>query len=334
MTRVFITGTAGFIGFHLADLLLKEGMTVVGYDGMTDYYDVRLKERRHSMLRQHQNFSATEAMLEDSEALHKAVKDFRPDVIVHLAAQAGVRYSLENPRAYIDANVVGTLNVMEAAQAAGVGHLLMASTSSVYGANEDMPFDERQKTDTPLTIYAATKKANEAMGHAWAHIHGIPITMFRFFTVYGPWGRPDMALFKFTKGILEGTPIDIYNNGEMWRDFTYVTDLVRGIRGLIAAAPGAPDTAVDDDSLSPAAPFRVVNIGNSDKVRLLDFIDAIEEELGEKAIRNYMPMQLGDVPATWANASLLQNLTGYTPQTPFREGVRQFVQWYRDYYQI
>ncbi|MEO9649007.1 MAG: NAD-dependent epimerase/dehydratase family protein [Sulfitobacter pontiacus] len=334
MTRVFITGTAGFIGFHLSRLLLKEGMTVAGYDGMTDYYDVRLKERRHAMLRQHQGFSATEAMLEDADALHTAVKDFRPDVIVHLAAQAGVRYSLENPRAYIDANVVGTLNVMEAAQAAGVNHLLMASTSSVYGANEDMPFDERQKTDTPLTIYAATKKANEAMGHAWAHIHGMPITMFRFFTVYGPWGRPDMALFKFTKGILEGTPIDIYNNGEMWRDFTYVTDLVRGIRGLIDAVPGVPDTAVEDDSLSPAAPFRVVNIGNSDKVRLLDFIDAIEEELGEKAIRNYMPMQLGDVPATWANASLLQNLTGYTPQTPFRDGVRQFVKWYRDYYQI
>lgn len=334
MTRVFITGTAGFIGFHLSRLLLEEGMTVAGYDGMTDYYDVRLKERRHAMLRQHQGFSTTEAMLEDADALHAAVKNFRPDVIVHLAAQAGVRYSLENPRAYIDANVVGTLNIMEAAQAAGVDHLLMASTSSVYGANEDMPFDERQKTDTPLTIYAATKKANEAMGHAWAHIHGVPITMFRFFTVYGPWGRPDMALFKFTKGILEGTPIDIYNNGEMWRDFTYVTDLVRGIRGLIDAVPDAPDTAVEDDSLSPAAPFRMVNIGNSDKVRLLDFIDAIEEELGEKAIRNYMPMQLGDVPATWANASLLQNLTGYTPQTPFRDGVRQFVQWYRDYYQI
>ena len=334
MTRVFITGTAGFIGFHLARLLLDEGFTVAGYDGMTDYYDVRLKERRHAMLRQNQRFSTTEAMLEDAEALTAAVTAFNPDVIVHLAAQAGVRYSLENPRAYIDANVIGTLNVMEAARAAGVGHLLMASTSSVYGANEDMPFDECQKTDTPLTIYAATKKANEAMGHSWANIHGIPVTMFRFFTVYGPWGRPDMALFKFTKGILEGTPIDIYNNGEMFRDFTYVTDLVRGIRLLIDAVPGGPDTAVAGDSLSPAAPYRVVNIGNSDKVRLLDFIDAIEEELGQKAIRNYMPMQLGDVPATWANASLLQNLTGYTPQTPFREGVRQFVAWYRDYYQI
>ncbi|WP_296643754.1 NAD-dependent epimerase/dehydratase family protein [Roseinatronobacter sp.] len=334
MTRVFITGTAGFIGFHLARLLLDEGFTVAGYDGMTDYYDVRLKERRHAMLRQNQRFSTSEAKLEDADALTHAVTEFNPDVIVHLAAQAGVRYSLENPRAYIDANVIGTLNVMEAARAASVAHLLMASTSSVYGANEDMPFDEGQKTDTPLTIYAATKKANEAMGHAWANIHGIPVTMFRFFTVYGPWGRPDMALFKFTKGILEGTPIDIYNNGDMFRDFTYVIDLVRGIRLLIDAVPGGPDTAVEGDSLSPAAPYRVVNIGNSDKVRLLDFIDAIEEELGQKAIRNYMPMQLGDVPATWANANLLQNLTGYTPQTPFRDGVRQFVTWYRDYYQI
>jgi len=334
MTRIFVTGSAGFIGFHLCKLLLEEGHDVAGYDGMTDYYDVRLKERRHAMLRQNPAFSATEAMLEDEQALISSVEAFAPDVIVHLAAQAGVRYSLENPRAYIDANVVGTLNVMEAARAAGVRHLLMASTSSVYGANEDMPFDERQKADTQLTIYAATKKANEAMGHAWAHIHGLPVTMFRFFTVYGPWGRPDMALFKFTKGILEGTPIDIYNNGEMWRDFTYVEDLVRGIRLLIDAVPGSPETAVEGDSLSPAAPFRVVNIGNSDKVRLMDFVEAIEAEIGRHAKRNMMPMQTGDVPATWANATLLQNLTGYRPQTPFREGVARFVRWYRDYYNI
>lgn len=332
--RIFVTGTAGFVGFHLATLLLAEGHDVAGYDGMTDYYDVRLKERRHAMLRQSPGFSATEAMLEDAAALNAAVAGFEPDVIVHLAAQAGVRYSLENPRAYIDSNVVGTLNVMEAARAVGVKHLLMASTSSVYGAGEEMPFDERQKADTQLTIYAATKKANEAMGHAWAHIHALPVTMFRFFTVYGPWGRPDMALFKFTKGILERTPIDIYNHGEMWRDFTYVDDLVRGIRLLIDAVPGGPETAVEGDSLSPAAPFRVVNIGNSEKVRLMDFIDAIEQEIGRKAIRNMMPMQLGDVPATWADASLLQNLTGYRPQTPFREGVRRFVEWYRDYYNI
>ncbi len=332
--RIFITGTAGFIGFHLAELLLQEGWEVAGYDGLTDYYDVRLKKRRHEILRQHGNFSSTIDMLENQEQLAKAIFDFQPDVIVHLAAQAGVRYSLENPRAYIDANVVGTLNVMEAAKAAGVRHLLMASTSSVYGANEEMPFDERQKTDTPLTIYAATKKANEAMGHAWAHIYQIPITMFRFFTVYGPWGRPDMALFKFTKGILEDTPIDIYNHGEMFRDFTYVEDLVRGIRGLIDAVPGKSGQASAKDSLSSTAPFRVVNIGNSDRVRLLDFIEAIENELGKKAIRNMMPMQTGDVPATWADASLLQELTGYRPETPFREGVARFVAWYRDYYKV
>ncbi len=332
--RAFITGSAGFIGFHLAELLLQEGWEIAGFDGLTDYYDVRLKERRHEILHQHGTFSSTIAQLEDTSSVFKSIAYFKPDVIVHLAAQAGVRYSLENPRAYVDANVVGTLNVMEAARAANVQHLLMASTSSVYGANTEMPFDENQKTDTPLTIYAATKKANEAMGHAWAHIHQIPITMFRFFTVYGPWGRPDMALFKFTKGILEGTPIDIYNHGEMYRDFTYVADLVRGIRGLMDAVPGSGDAASETDSLSPVAPYRVVNIGNSDKVRLLDFIEAIEDELGKKAIRNLMPMQTGDVPATWADATLLQDLTGYKPETPFREGVAKFVQWYRDYYEV
>lgn len=332
MKRAFITGTAGFIGFHLAEQLLQEGWEVAGYDGMTTYYDVRLKERRHEMLRQHPGFTATEAMLEDAGRVSEAVAAAKPDVIVHLAAQAGVRYSLENPRAYIDANIIGTFNVMEAAREAQVKHLLMASTSSAYGANKEMPFDENQKADTPLTIYAATKKANELMGHSWAHIHNLPITMFRFFTVYGPWGRPDMALFKFTKGILEGTPIDIYNHGEMWRDFTFVEDLARGIRLLIDAVPGGPETAVEGDSLSPAAPFRVVNIGNSDSVRLLDFIEAIEEELGQKAIRNYMDMQTGDVPATWANADLLRRLTGYQPSTGYREGVARFVEWYRGYF--
>lgn len=332
---VFITGTAGFIGFHLARLLLAEGFGVHGYDGMTDYYDVRLKQRRHAMLRQNEGFTATEALLEDREALARAVDAAKPDVIVHLAGQAGVRYSLENPRAYIETNITGTFNVMELARDHKVRHLLMASTSSVYGANEAMPFRETDKADTPLTIYAATKKANEAMGHSWAHIYGLPITMFRFFTVYGPWGRPDMALFKFTKGILEGTPIDIYNHGDMWRDFTYVEDLVRGIRLLIDTPPAVPDGPVPEgDSLSPAAPWRVVNIGNSDKVRLMDFIDAIEQETGRKAIRNYMPMQAGDVPATWADAGLLKSLTGYAPQTPFREGVKRFVAWYRDYYGV
>lgn len=333
--RIFITGTAGFIGYHLAELLLAQGHIVGGYDGLTDYYDVRLKQRRHAMLNQHERFSATEAMLEDQEQLQTVISAFKPDVIVHLAAQVGVRYSIDNPRAYLDANIVGTFNLMEAARAAGVRHLLMASTSSVYGANTEMPFTETERVATPLTFYAASKLANEAMGHSYAHIYNLPITMFRFFTVYGPWGRPDMALFKFTKGIIDGTPIDIYNNGDMWRDFTYVEDLVRGIAGLIDAAPQRPEKPTDvapGDSLSSAAPFRVVNIGNSEKVRLMDFVDAIEAEIGKKAIRNYMPMQQGDVPATWADASLLRSLTGYHPQTPFREGVARFVRWYRDYY--
>jgi UDP-glucuronate 4-epimerase len=335
--KIFVTGSAGFIGYHLAQLLLDEGHTVVGFDGMTDYYDVRIKERRHQMLLQNEKFSAHVGLLEDFAALREIVLSAKPNVIVHLAAQAGVRYSLENPRAYIDANIVGTFNVMECAREIGVGHLLMASTSSVYGANEDMPFDERQKADTQLTLYAATKKATESMGHSYAHLWNLPVTMFRFFTVYGPWGRPDMALFKFTKGILEGTPIDIYNHGQMHRDFTYVTDLVRAIRGLIDAVPARPENAADIapwDSLSPAAPFRVVNIGNNDKVRLEEFIDAIEAECGRPAVRNYMDMQMGDVPATWADATLLQNLTGYRPQTDVREGIRQFVAWYREYYRI
>ena len=335
MRKVFITGTAGFIGFHLAELLLAEGSRVHGYDGMTDYYDVRLKQRRHQMLMQNPNFSMTEGMLEDVDTLNKVTDDFAPDIIVHLAAQAGVRYSLENPRAYIESNVVGTFNVMEAAKRLQVEHLLMASTSSVYGANEEMPFDEMEKADTPLTIYAATKKANEAMGHSYAHLYDLPTTMFRFFTVYGPYGRPDLALFKFVDAILDGRPIDIYNHGDMYRDFTYVKDLVRGIRLLIEAAPVRPADKIVPmgDSLSPVAPFRVVNIGNSDKVRLLDFVDAIEAELGQKAIRNYMPMQMGDVPATWANADLLQTLTGYKPQTDIKDGIRDFVAWFRDYYE-
>lgn len=336
MRTVLVTGSAGFIGYHLSQLLLDEGFRVVGYDGMTDYYEVALKERRHQMLLQNAHFSCKTGMLEDMEALHTLALEAKPDVIVHLAGQAGVRYSLENPRAYVDANLVGTFNVMECARELEVEHLLMASTSSAYGANTEMPFHEQQKSDHQLTLYAATKKANEAMGHSYAHLWNLPTTMFRFFTVYGPWGRPDMALFKFTRGILEGTPIDIYNQGEMYRDFTYVSDLVRGIRLLIDAAPERPESAdaiAPYDSLSPLAPWRVVNIGNSDKVRLMDFITAIEEECGREAIKNFMPMQKGDVPATWADATLLKELTGYTPQTPFREGIRQFVEWYRTYYE-
>ncbi|MFC3088057.1 NAD-dependent epimerase/dehydratase family protein [Tabrizicola soli] len=334
MRRVLITGTAGFIGFHLARLLLAEGFRVHGYDGMTDYYDVTLKQRRHAMLLQSPNFTATEALLEDQARLDAVADEFRPGIIIHLAAQAGVRYSLENPRAYLDANVIGSFNVMEAARRLEVRHLLMASTSSVYGANTEMPFTETEKADTQLTIYAATKKANESMAHAYAHLWNLPTTMFRFFTVYGTWGRPDLALYKFVDAILDDRPIDIYNHGDMYRDFTYVDDLVRGIRLLIDAVPERPADGIvpEGDSLSPVAPFRIVNIGNSDKVRLMDFVDAIEESLGKTAIRNYMPMQKGDVPATWADAGLLQRLTGYRPQTDFRDGIARFVEWFREYY--
>ncbi|PQO23872.1 UDP-glucuronate 5-epimerase [Rhodobacteraceae bacterium WD3A24] len=334
MRRVLITGTAGFIGFHLARHMLAAGAEVHGFDGMTDYYDPVLKRRRHQMLLQSPGFTATEAMLEDSAALDTAADAFAPDVIIHLAAQAGVRYSLENPRAYIDSNVVGSFNVLEAARRLGVRHLLMASTSSVYGANEDIPFRETDKADTQLTIYAATKKAGESMAHAYAHLHAIPTTMFRFFTVYGPWGRPDMAYYKFARAITEGRPIDIYNHGEMYRDFTYVDDLVRAIGLLVEAVPERPASRAvpEGDSLSPVAPFRVVNIGNSRKEKLTDFIDALEQALGRRAIRNYMDMQPGDVPATWADASLLQRLTGYRTQTDMHAGVARFVEWFRDYH--
>ena len=332
--NIFITGTAGFIGYHLADLFLRQGHTVHGYDGITDYYDIRLKQARHQLLRQYPQFTATEALLEEDAVLQAAIDACQPQVIIHLAAQAGVRYSIDNPRAYVDANIVGTFNVMEGARRHKVQHLLMASTSSVYGANKEMPYAETHKADTQMSFYAATKKANEAMAHSYAHIYGIATTMFRFFTVYGPWGRPDMALFKFTKNILEGKPIDIYNHGDMWRDFTYVSDLVRGIALLINVAPTADGmgSPIPNDSLSPVAPWRSVNIGNSHKIRLLDFVEAIEGCLEKKAIRNYMDMQPGDVPATWADASLLSHLTGYKPQTEFKHGVQQFVKWYCEYY--
>jgi UDP-glucuronate 4-epimerase len=333
--RVLVTGSSGFIGFHLCRLLLAEGAVVRGYDGMTDYYDVGLKRARQAILLQSPGFSTTEALLEDQVTLDRVADAFAPEVIIHLAAQAGVRYSIDNPRAYIDANIIGTFNVMEVARRHRVRHLMMASTSSVYGANTDLPYAETDKADTQMSFYAATKKANEAMAHSYAHLWDLPTTMFRFFTVYGPWGRPDMALFKFAKAVREGRPIDIYNHGDMYRDFTYVEDLVRGIRLLIDTAPVRPASADDiapGDSLSPVAPFRVVNIGNSDKVRLLDFIDAIEACMGCTAIRNYLPMQAGDVPATWADATLLRRLTGYAPQTGFRDGVARFVDWFNDYY--
>lgn len=334
--RILITGTAGFIGYHLTELLLRNGHQVHGYDGMTDYYDVSLKRRRHQRLLQKSGFTATEALLENQHTLDSVTSEFRPDVIIHLAAQAGVRYSLEKPRTYVETNVIGTFNVLEAAKHHSVQHLLIASTSSVYGANETMPFRETEKADTQLSIYAATKKATESMAHAYAHLYSIPTTVFRFFTVYGPWGRPDLALFKFVDAILDERPIDVYNHGDMQRDFTYVGDLVRAIDLLLGSVPPSPDernSVSPHDSISSVAPFRTVNIGNSEPVRLLDFITIIEEQLGKRAIRNYLPMQLGDVPATWANAELLRELTGYQPETNIRQGVAAFVTWFRDYYQ-
>ena len=332
--KILITGAAGFIGFHVANLLLSEGCFVHGYDAITDYYDINLKRSRLRILQSNANFSFNEALLEDTTELSQSFDEFMPDVVVHLAAQAGVRYSLKNPRAYIETNLVGTFNILEECRRLRVSHLLMASTSSVYGANESMPFRETDFTETPMTIYAATKKANENMGHSYSHLYQLPITAFRFFTVYGPWGRPDMALFKFTKGILNGTPIDIYNNGDMYRDFTFVDDLVRSIRLLIDKAPVEGEPVSPRDTLSPVAPHRVVNIGNGHKVRLLTFVEAIEKELGVKAIKNYMPMQVGDVLATWADADLLKALVGYQPSTHHEEGVASFVSWYREYYRV
>jgi len=335
MKKVLITGSAGFIGFHLAKLLLRDGFFVIGYDGMNDYYDITLKERRHKLLREHNAFEGVEAMLEDMDTLSALCEQHKPDVIVHLAGQAGVRYSLENPRAYIDSNVVGTFNVMECAKACAVDHLLIASTSSAYGANTKMPFQEIDKSTTPLTIYAATKLASEAMGHANALLWKAPTTMFRFFTIYGPWGRPDMAYFKFTKSIFEGTPIDIYNHGKMQRDFTYVEDLVQGIRLLIDTPPVEgtdPKDVPEFDTLSPVAPYRLVNIGNARIEKLMDFIGALEDAIGMEAKKNFIEMQQGDVTATWADTRLLKHLTGFTPKTNIQEGTANFVDWYRDYY--
>lgn len=336
--RFFITGTAGFIGFHLARRLLAEGHEVTGFDGMTPYYDVRLKRRRHELLSAEDGFRAHEAMLEDGAALEQAVAACAPDVVVHLAAQAGVRYSLENPAAYASANLTGTFNVMEAVRRAGVKHFLFASTSSVYGGNEKMPFAETDPADAPMTLYAATKKAGEAMTHSYAHLWKIPTSCFRFFTVYGPWGRPDMALFKFVKAIEEDQPIDVYGEGRMRRDFTYVTDLVEGIVKLMDAVPeeGHPVRfAGGEDSLSPVAPWRVVNIAGGQPVGLMPFIETIEKCLGKKARLNLLPMQKGDVRETHADARLMRALTGFVPQTGTEEGVAAFVDWYRrDYVRL
>lgn len=334
MRKVLVTGSSGFIGFHLCRRLLAEGFTVIGLDNLSDYYDVGLKRRRQEMLEAEANFSVINDSLETPGLLMELFAQHRPDAVVHLAAQAGVRWSIENPRAYLESNITGTFELLEAARAYPPAHLLLASTSSVYGSNTEMPYAETQKADHQMSFYAATKKATEAMAHSYAHLYDLPVTMFRFFTVYGPWGRPDMALFKFTKAILKDQPIDVYNFGDMKRDFTYVADLVEGIRLLIDAVPERPKDGLvpEGDSLSPVAPWRVVNIGNSNAVQLTDFISAIEEATGLTAQRNLMPMQAGDVPATWANADLLKKLTGYAPKTDVRDGVRAFVDWYRSYY--
>jgi UDP-glucuronate 4-epimerase len=332
--RFFITGTAGFIGFHLARRLLDEGHFVTGYDGMTEYYDVGLKRERHAVLARSNGFRAVEAMLEDMDALRAAAEAAEPDVIVHLAAQAGVRYSLENPRAYVNANLVGSFNLLEIAKLLRPRHLLIASTSSVYGANAEMPFREIDKADHPMTLYAATKKAVEGMSHAYAHLWALPTTCFRFFTVYGPWGRPDMALFKFVDAIEAGRPIDIYGHGVMKRDFTYVADLVEAIVRLVDCVPamGCPVTGPDVvDTLSPVAPWRVVNIAGGAPVDLMVFVETIERCLGKTAAKNILPMQPGDVPATHADFRLVEALVGYRPSTGVEEGVTSFIDWYRGY---
>lgn len=332
-----ISGSAGFIGYYLGQRLLTDGFRVIGVDSLSDYYDPNLKRRRQANLLQNAGFSAVNEPIETPGLLADLFAEHRPDIVVHLAAQAGVRYSIDNPRSYLESNLVGTFELLEAARAHPPQHMLLASTSSAYGANTEMPYRETMKADHQMSFYAATKKATEAMAHSYAHLFDLPVTMFRFFTVYGPLGRPDMALFKFTRAMLACKAIDVYNHGEMMRDFTYVEDLVEAIRRLIDAAPIRPESAEDvaeGDSLSPVAPWRVVNIGNSKPVQLGDMIAAIEDALGMEAKRNLMPMQPGDVPATWADAELLRTLTGYVPETDIREGVRRFVAWYRDYYQV
>ncbi|CDZ26213.1 NAD-dependent epimerase/dehydratase family protein [Neorhizobium galegae] len=329
--RYFITGTAGFIGFHLARRLLEDGHEVLGFDGMTPYYSLRLKEARNAGLAQFPAFRPIIGMLEDKPLLDKSVEDFKPDVLIHLAAQAGVRYSLENPKAYLDSNLIGSWNILEIARNYGVGHLMLASTSSVYGANPDIPFRESDRADEPLTFYAASKKAMELMAHSYAHLYKVPITAFRFFTVYGPWGRPDMALFKFVKAMIEDREIEIYGEGKMSRDFTYIDDLVNSIIDLSKVYPSEDNRVADIDTLSHQAPFRVVNIGGGQPSGLLDFVETIERIMGKPAKRKMLPMQKGDVPRTFASPDLLVALTGRKPEIGLEEGVKAFVQWYLDH---
>ncbi len=332
--KILVTGAAGFIGFHLCQRLLARGDSVIGLDNLNDYYEVSLKENRLKQLTDKENFTFVKCDLSDRAGMEKLFADYKFDAVVNLAAQAGVRYSLTNPHAYIDANLVGFMNILEGCRHQQVGHLVYASSSSVYGANTSMPFSVHDNIDHPVSLYAASKKANELMAHTYAHLYGLPCTGLRFFTVYGPWGRPDMALFLFTKAILAGEPIDVFNHGRMRRDFTYIDDIVEGVvRVTDRPAQPNPEWSGDDpDPGSSAAPYRVYNIGNNNPVELMHLIETLEKTLGRVAVKNFMPIQPGDVPATWADVDALSNDVGFRPATPIEIGVERFVAWYKGYY--
>jgi UDP-glucuronate 4-epimerase len=334
--RVLVTGAAGFIGSALGLRLLARGDEVLGVDNLNDYYDVTLKQARLDRLTPHPNFRFAKVSIEDRPALEKTFHDFRPQRVVNLAAQAGVRYSLENPYAYVETNLVGFINILEACRHGKVEHLVYASSSSVYGANRKLPFSVQDPVDHPVSLYAATKKANELMAHTYSHLYGLPTTGLRFFTVYGPWGRPDMALFLFTRKILAGEPIDVFNHGHHTRDFTYVDDIVEGVIRTLDRVP-EPDPAYDPlqpNSATSSAPYRVYNIGNSHPVQLSHYIEVLEDCLGRKAEKNLLPLQPGDVPDTSAEVTELMTDTGYCPNTSVEEGVKRFVAWYRGYYGV
>ena len=332
--KILVTGAAGFIGMHCTERLLARGDTVVGVDNLNDYYEVSLKENRLKRISEHPQFTHHPVSVEDREAMASLFATEKPDRVIHLAAQAGVRYSLENPHAYADANLVGFMNILEGCRHNDVEHLVYASSSSVYGGNEQMPFSEHHSVDHPVSLYAATKKANELMAHTYSHLFDLPTTGLRFFTVYGPWGRPDMALFKFTAAMLKGEPIDVYNSGQMVRDFTFIDDIVEGvIRVLDKVATPNPDfDPQSPDPQSSRAPFRVFNIGNGNPVPLMDYIGALESALGITAEKNMMPMQPGDVPMTSADTTELADWVGFAPDTDVRDGVQRFVDWYLAYH--
>ena len=337
MDKILVTGSSGFIGFHLAEALMSDGFEVIGCDNLNDYYDVNLKKSRQNILQDKENFINYNINIENLDDLRQIFKKEKPTFVVHLAAQAGVRYSLENPKKYLGSNIIGTFNVLECCKENPVKHLLHASTSSIYGANISMPYKEIDKADSQISFYAASKKAAEAILHTYSSLWEIPVTAFRFFTVYGPWGRPDMAFFKFTKNIIEGIPIDIFNHGKMKRDFTYIDDIIKSIILLKDVVPHNQNSKkpnYKNDSLSPVAPYRVVNIGNSKPVKLLDFINEIEKAIGKDAIRNYQNMQKADVYETHADVTLLHELIGYIPNTPINKGIGNFVEWYKKYYKV